>query len=238
MKTSTLGKIAIANSEALILTPYLCSANVKTVGLGSTRSDIKDLASWPWNKQISIQEACNLFSKSLAKYERPVNDTIRVPLKQFQFDALVSFIYNVGPGGANSTLFRRINNRESIASIREAFMMWVNVQGKKSNGLVNRRLAEFSLYSTGVYPASVSAGLVPLVQEVNSNHKPVYRSQKMMDLRPYFGNENINGDVIALPDTIVSPEPLQTPSTSSIERNANNQLLKALVDFIMSFFKK
>lgn len=77
-----------------------------------------------------------------------VRGGVKVPLTQDQFNALVSFTFNVGSGAfASSTLLARVNNHASAASIRDAFLMWVRAGGIVAQGLVNRRTAEADLFN-------------------------------------------------------------------------------------------
>lgn len=99
MQISNDGLCELAAREGIVLSPYLDSVGVKTVGLGSTVSDIPDLPSWPWNKTITVKEAVDYYKKGLAKYEAAVNKAVKVPIMQYQYDALVSICYNIGEIG-------------------------------------------------------------------------------------------------------------------------------------------
>jgi lysozyme len=176
------GVAELADYEDLMLTPYLDSGGVKTVGIGSTVSDIPDLKSWSWTKPISIQAAVDIYVKSLAKYEKAVNDALKVPIAQHQYDALVSFIYNCGIGAVNSSVFKRVNNKESNIRVGQALLMWVNDNGVRVKGLVNRRAAEAKVYATGVYKSN---GCCDLIEVNKLNHKPNYGTSKRISLKPY-----------------------------------------------------
>jgi len=83
---------------------YLDSVGVPTVGYGHTGPDVQMGEIWTNER---IEEA---FAKDLERFENAINDAVTVPLKQNQFDALVSWAYNVGTGAAtSSTLIRKIN---------------------------------------------------------------------------------------------------------------------------------
>ena len=79
--------------------------------------------------------------------ERAVLRLINVPLIDSQFDALVSFTYNLGCGALQRSTLRRKINREEHAEVPEQFMRWVWAGGRKLKGLVRRRAAESDLYS-------------------------------------------------------------------------------------------
>lgn len=180
---SAKGKAELANYEGLILTPYYCAANVKTVGLGSTVSDIPDLPSWAWDKEISVKRAVELFEKGLVKYERAVAQALKVKILQHQFDVLVSICYNIGIGGMRrSTFIQRINNKESNKRITDAFKMWNKAGGRVNRGLVNRRNAESKLWMTGEYQSNGYVNKIP----TNGRHYPVYSQGVPFYILPYF----------------------------------------------------
>jgi lysozyme len=98
---------------------------------------------------ITDAEALMLLTKDLAKAEKAVNSHVSVCLKQNQFDALVSFTFNVGTGSngfSGSTLLKKINANASEADIRAEFARWNMSQGKVNPVLVARRQAEADLY--------------------------------------------------------------------------------------------
>lgn len=180
------GLAELAAYEAISTSPYLDSAGVKTVGLGSTVSDIPDIGSWPWDKVISIKEAVDIYKKGLNKYVKGTNDALSVPVSQAQFDALVCFAYNIGiTGMKKSSLLRWINAGGSDLQIRTGFRMWnkITVGGKKvvSRGLDNRRNAEADLFILGKYKGRVVNHF-----PVNAAHKPVYSKGKGIDILSYI----------------------------------------------------
>ena len=79
--------------------------------------------------------------------ERAVLRLISVPLTQGQFDALVSFTFNLGAGALQRSTLRRTVNREEHADVPAELMKWVWAGGRKLKGLVKRRKAEGLLYS-------------------------------------------------------------------------------------------
>ena len=95
---------------------------------------------------ITRDYAERLFELIRGNYEKPVQQIV-APLTQNQFDALVSFVYNLGGGAFNgSTLRKKVIANPDDPSIRNEFMKWVNAGGKRVQGLVNRRAAEADLY--------------------------------------------------------------------------------------------
>jgi len=145
MKTSQRGIDLLKESEGLRLKAYQCSAGVWTVGFGTTNAtgliDIKR------DTVITKPQAEELLKRSLRSYEDAVNDYVKVPLNQSQYDSLVNFIYNIGEGAfKKSTLLKKLN-RGGYASIPSEMMRWNKVGGKVNRGLVNRRTKEAALWS-------------------------------------------------------------------------------------------
>jgi lysozyme len=109
MKTSDKGVELIKEREGCKLDAYLDSVRVPTIGVGHT-------AGVHMGMVITEEEAMDLLREDLTWSEAAVNNGINVPLEQHQFDALVSFVFNVGQGAfAASTLRRRINANDPFA---------------------------------------------------------------------------------------------------------------------------
>lgn len=145
MDTSNKGKAIIKQYEGFRSKPYLCPANVPTIGYGATyylegsKVKLSDPA-------ISEADADKLLDKMLLKYEQAVERYAQVPLTQNQFDALVSFCYNVGAENLRtSTLLKKLNAKD-YAGAGEQFLRWNHGGGKVLQGLVNRRNAERKLF--------------------------------------------------------------------------------------------
>jgi len=103
-----------------------------------------------WGK-ISKERGLELLRSDAGIAEKAVRDGVKVKLNQQQFDALTSFVYNVGTGAfAESTLRRRLNDGE-YGSVPSELMRWVNAGGQPVAGLVNRRRAEGALWRDGTY---------------------------------------------------------------------------------------
>lgn len=146
MKTSKKGIELIKRYEGFRSNPYLDAVNVPTIGYGATHygNGIKVTMK---DKSITEDQASALLVKMLESYENSVKMLVTREINQNQFDALVSFTYNLG--GANlskSTLLKKINANPCDLSIADEFMKWVNAGGKKLNGLVRRRKEESELY--------------------------------------------------------------------------------------------
>jgi len=127
------------------LTAYQDSVGVWTIGVGSTYYE--DGSKVKKGDKITLERAKQLFANTLPKYENAVNKHVKRALNQNQFDALVSFTYNLGEANLkSSTLLKKVNANPCDTTIRNEFAKWVNAGGKKLNGLVRRRNAEANLY--------------------------------------------------------------------------------------------
>ena len=139
MKTSPKGIALIKEFEGLRLKAYKCPGGVWTIGYGHT-AGVKS------GKVISEAQAEEYLKADLIAYERYLNG-LGLALNQNQFDALVSFIYNVGTGNfSNSTLLRKVRANPRDNSIMDEFLRWVYSKGRVLPGLQRRRLAEMKLY--------------------------------------------------------------------------------------------
>lgn len=140
MKTGIKGIELIKKFEGCKLTAYKCPAGLMTIGWGNTYysngSKVKV------GDKITQAQADELLLTLLPKYEKTVNNNIKVALTQNQFDALVSFCWNCG---SSNTLFSKVNLNASDL-IEWWQMHYVTGGGKKLAGLVKRRKAESELY--------------------------------------------------------------------------------------------
>lgn len=140
MKASTQIKEIIKKYEGFRADPYYCVGGYCTVGYGHVLPK-------GTKKSVTKEEADELFEKDLAKTESAVSRLVVQRLTQNQFDALVSFTFNLGPGTLQrSTLRRKINRGEMQDAPRE-FLKYVYASGKKWPGLQRRRATEASLFS-------------------------------------------------------------------------------------------
>ena len=141
MKTSQKGIDFIKRHEALRLNAYLDAVGVWTIGYGHTSTAKKGMT-------ITEAEAEKLLVDDLKTAEEEINSH-NLPLKQNQFDALVSFVFNVGVGNfRSSTLLKRLKANPNDPDIANQFKKWVYGNGKVLPGLVRRRNEEAKLYFT------------------------------------------------------------------------------------------
>lgn len=138
----------ITQFEGLKLAPYICPAGVTTIGYGTTRyyNGVKMSMS---DLPITKEKAIEYFMHDVFQFELAVDAMAVDSITQNQFNALVSFAYNLGPNALkNSTLLKKANKNPNDQTIKAEFMKWVNAGGKKLAGLVRRREAEANLYFT------------------------------------------------------------------------------------------
>ena len=149
-KLSPAGIEFIKDCEGFRASPYLCDAGVPTIGYGTTY--------YPNGKKVTLRDKAITEKEGLdillfqvnTKYVSVVNNYIRSVEKQLtdnQFDALVSFAYNLGNGALQkSTLLKLVLADPKNPAIAEEFPKWIYADGKKSKGLLIRRLNEVKMY--------------------------------------------------------------------------------------------
>jgi lysozyme len=147
MKISQKGINIIKESEGLRLEAYLCTSKIPTIGFGNTfyldKTPVK-----LGDKLKDIKQAEELLKNTLQSFESTINGLFyNITLNQNQFDALVSFVYNIGPSAfAASTLLKKAKVNPNDPAIKLEFNKWINSGGKKSKGLIKRRKLESDLY--------------------------------------------------------------------------------------------
>lgn len=148
MYTSSKGIKLIKESESLFLEPYLDPINIPTIGYGNTyyEDDTKVTMN---DKPITKERAEELLRFVLERYEKGVERYVQVPISQNQFDALVSFVYNVGLNNLRtSTLLKKLN-AGLYKEAAEQFPRWNKSGGKVLRGLTIRRRKEKELFLSG-----------------------------------------------------------------------------------------
>ena len=139
MQVSKAGLDLIKQFEGLYLKAYRCPAGVPTIGYGHT-------AGVAMGQTITQQQADDYLRRDVRQFERAVARLVTVPLTQGQFDALVSFAFNLGEGAlAQSTLLRMLNDGD-YAGAAAQFERWNKAGGRVLPGLVRRRAAERALF--------------------------------------------------------------------------------------------
>lgn len=147
-KLNQTGYDLIKQFEGLVLKPYLCSANVPTIGYGNTfyENGVKVKMS---DAQITKQRAEELLKINADRFASKVANLLKKEVTQNQFNSLVSFAYNVGSGAlASSTLLKLVNINPNDGNIAKEFLKWNKGGGKVIDGLTKRRMKESALYFT------------------------------------------------------------------------------------------
>lgn len=212
MKTSNKGLVELVGHEGVCLSKYKDSVGVWTIGIGATRTEIPDIASWPLDKKITMQEAFELLNKSIVKYENAINKNLTRPIAQYEFDALVSWCYNVGTGWVSkSTLMKRINARERGQTLADALLMY-----RRPPEIVGRRKKEAKLLSTGIYSNEGLALLFP----VSSRGYPVYGKGKPINVWEYIESKSEEQPV---------PKPVPKAEEKALETKPN--IFKNIIDW-------
>lgn len=139
MRTGDEGIALIRHFEGCRLDAYLCPAGVWTIGYGHTKG-VKE-------GETIDQEAAEAFLiEDLEEFEGYVTEMVEVPLSQSQFDALVSWTFNLGPGNLErSTLLAKLNQGE-YTDVPFEIKRWTRAGGVILPGLVKRRNAEAALF--------------------------------------------------------------------------------------------
>jgi lysozyme len=138
MQTSNAGLELIKKFEGFSATPYYCLASKLTIGYGHV---ILSKESFP-RAGISKSEATILLKQDVSASERAINRLVTTPLLQNQFDALVSFVYNIGAQHFEKSTLLRFLNDNSMELAAKEFSRWVFAGGLMQKGLVRRRKAE------------------------------------------------------------------------------------------------
>jgi lysozyme len=134
----------IKRFEGFSPTIYICPAGYPTIGYGHL---VRDHEQDRYQQGITEQEAEDLLRRDVQLAERAVLRLIDVPLTDGQYDALVSFTFNLGAGALQRSTLRRKVNREEHAEVPAQLMRWVWAGGRKLKGLQRRRSAEAEVYA-------------------------------------------------------------------------------------------
>jgi lysozyme len=140
MHISDEGFCLIKKFEGCELSAYKCAAGVWTIGYGHTKN-VQEGDKWSKEKAEYM-----LWDELEEEYEKYINDLVDVPLSQFQFDALVSWVYNLGPANLkSSTMLKKLNAGE-YEEVPSQMKKWNKANGKVLEGLIRRRAAESLLF--------------------------------------------------------------------------------------------
>ena len=139
MKISQEGLSLIKKFEGCELNAYKCAAGVPTIGYGSTHGIEMGMS-------ISRARAEELLLEDIAKFEDHVNNNVKVPLNQNQFDSMVSWTFNLGGGNLKSSTLLKVLNGSDYTDVPNQIKRWNKANGKVLQGLIRRREAEALLF--------------------------------------------------------------------------------------------
>ena len=139
MQISEEGKNLIKKFEGCELEAYKWAAGVWTIGYGHIKTAVEGM-------KIDQATANELFDEEMGEYETYVNTAVTVPLSQNQFDALVSWVFNLGNGNLNASTMLKVINSGDHAGVPAQIKRWNKAGGKVLEGLIRRREAEALLY--------------------------------------------------------------------------------------------
>lgn len=138
-RISPAGLDLIKRFEGVRYRAYQDAVGVWTIGYGHTSTARPGMT-------ISPTQAEELLRQDVERFEAAVERLVRVPLTQSEFDALVSFTFNVGEGALRSSTLLRLLHAGSIQAAADQFLRWTHAGGRELAGLVRRREAERALF--------------------------------------------------------------------------------------------
>ncbi len=146
MNVSKAGIALIKHHEGVRSRPYRCAANLYTVGVGHLIGDGKHLPD-SWNRTFSAEEIDGLLKSDLRRFELGVHKMLpNVPLRQHEFDAIISFCFNLGLGCFQRSTLRQALLRGDKKAAMESLVKYCRAGGKILRGLQIRRLDEKALF--------------------------------------------------------------------------------------------
>jgi len=157
MKASAAAIKMVKHHEGVRTRPYRCPALLWTVGVGHVIDPLHAAVKYEerrslqipagWDRVLTMGEVDAILAQDLARFERGVARLCPASVNhQGQFDALVSFAFNVGLGNLQRSSIRMRYNRGDIEGAADAFLMWTKAAGKVLPGLVKRRNDERSMF--------------------------------------------------------------------------------------------
>lgn len=155
MRVSRTGRQLITALEGVRFCAYKDQIGLLTIGVGHllTKSELSsgkihlNGVAVQWGHGLTPEQVDELLAQDLMRFEAAVAQGVKVDLHQNQFDALVSFAFNVGEGAfRNSTLLKMLNRGE-YAAVPAQMRRWVYAGGRKLKGLAKRREQEIKMWS-------------------------------------------------------------------------------------------
>lgn len=145
MKISEKGLNLIKEFEGLRLKPYKDAVGIPTIGYGNTYYEDGRKVSLS-DPAITEERATELLKMVVKRYEDAINRYVQVPITQNQFDALVSFAYNIGNENVRKSTLMKLLNRKQYTEAADQLLRWNKAGGKTLKGLTRRRQAERTLF--------------------------------------------------------------------------------------------
>jgi lysozyme len=146
VNVSKAGIALIKHHEGVRNRPYRCPANLYTVGVGHLIGDGKSLPE-SWNRTFSQEEIDGILKSDLKRFELGVHKMLpNVPLRQCEFDAIISFCFNLGLGCFQRSTLRQALLRGDKKAAMESLVKYCRAGGKILKGLQTRRLDEKALF--------------------------------------------------------------------------------------------
>jgi len=146
VNVSKAGIALIKHHEGVRNRPYRCPANLFTVGVGHLIGDGKSLPE-SWNRTFTNEEIDGLLKSDLKRFELGIHKMLpNVPLRQCEFDCLVSFAFNLGLGTFQRSTLRQALLRGDKKAAMESLVKYCRAGGKILKGLQTRRLDEKALF--------------------------------------------------------------------------------------------
>jgi len=139
MKISEEGLALIKKFEGCELEAYQCAAGIWTIAYGRIK-EVKE------GHTCTQEQAEAWLDEELHEYQSYIDDMVKVDLEQCQFDALVSWVYNLGPSNLKSSTLLKVLNNSEYDEVPEQIKRWNKAGGKVLEGLVRRREAEALLF--------------------------------------------------------------------------------------------
>jgi len=209
MKTSLKGLLALVSHEGIVLTRYKDSVGVWTIGVGHTKA-AGGINPETFTGALTMAQAIDMLKTDIVKYENGVNKAVTVPLKQHEFDALVSFHYNTGAIG-KASFVKKLNAGDRAGAIA-GIMEW-----RKPKEIIKRRTAEQYLFANGTYPEPVAT-----VYPATNSGAVLWGKGKRVDVSDMLG---VSPVVVDDP----GPKPVVTPPTAPIGKHWITAALEAIL---------
>jgi GH24 family phage-related lysozyme (muramidase) len=220
LKTSEKGKKLIISFEHFSPTLYDDTSGHCTIGIGHMVHRGKCNGTEPEEFKTGIDEptAKRLFFQDLSRFEQAVNLLVKVPLEQSQFDALVSFTFNIGINGLKRSTLLKVLNQGRYDEVPLQLSRWIYTGSEKIPGLIKRRKAEAALWNHGKYQPDMkesrsesfsAEAVLPAVdfsEVLRPTELPVAPQSTAVEVQREIATENFSIHEFRSPDGVEVPE--------------------------------